>query len=90
MNDRYDEDRHMVFKRMTAKIICFLCILLSLMGCKNEIGGTDFIDKQTTGKTDFADKQTVNKESQTEMIKINDTGDGILVDDLLECIDMLG
>ncbi|MGB4610099.1 MAG: hypothetical protein ACOX3H_04860 [Saccharofermentanales bacterium] len=43
--------------------------------------------KQTTTNKENV---TTNKESLTKMIKINNTGDGVIVDDLLECVEMLG
>ena len=39
---------------------------------------------------DFVDGQTADKKNGTKMIRINHDGDGIIVDDLLECIEMLG
>ena len=91
----------MVLRKMLIKIICFLC-LISLFGCKAKTSCTDFTDRQTatnkksktnmqtTGKKNETNKQTINKESEISKIRINDTEDGIIVDDLLDCVEMLG
>lgn len=89
--------RKMFTKKIFTKIICFLC-LLCLIGCTDKTDGTDYTDKQTTNKDRITTKQTTsnkenvttNKESLTKMININNTGDGVIVDDLLECVEMLG
>lgn len=88
----------MDLKRMATTIICFLC-LLCFFGCNNELVDTDPVDRQTaatesetqtTRIKESETKTTVIKESETKMARINDTKDGIVVDDLLDCIDMLG
>ena len=68
----------MTSRKTATLFICFLC-LLCLAGCKPE-----------TDNTNNTDEQTTIKESETEMIRMNETNDGVVVDDLLECIDMLG
>ncbi len=68
----------MALRKKTIMVICFLC-LLCLTGCKHEIVGTDVLDSRTDDKA-----------SGTQMMQINDTKDGILVADILECIEMLG
>ncbi len=65
-----------MISRKTAIILTFLLCLLCFAGCKQ---GTVDTDTQIT-----------TKESETNMMQINDTKDGIIVDDLLECVDMLG
>lgn len=78
----------MTLRKMVITMICLLC-LLCLGGCKHEPAGTNLTDKETT--TAENETQTTGiKESETEMIGINDTRDGIIVDDILDCIDMLG
>lgn len=46
--------------------------------------------KTEMADANFEDRQTAEKEGGAAMIRINDTGDGIVVDDLLACIEMLG
>ncbi len=59
-------------------VICLLC-LLCLIGCNHE-----------TADTDYTATQTNTKESETKMTQTKETVESIIVDDLLECIDMLG
>ncbi len=88
----------MALRRMATTMICLLC-LLCLFGCNKEPVDTDPVDKQTaatesetqaTGVKESETKTTEIKDSEIKMTGINDTRDGIIVDDLLECIDMLG
>jgi hypothetical protein len=83
----------MCLRKISIKLICFLC-LLSLIGCKQKIADTDFGKKQTTNHqttcTSLVDQQTTNKKSGTQLMIINETQDGIFVDDLLDSIEMLG
>ena len=87
----------MVLRKIFTRIICFLW-LLCLIGCTDKTAGTDYTDKQTTNKDSITYKQTTtnheslttSKESITKMIKVNNTGDGVIVDDILECVEMLG
>lgn len=83
----------MYLRKISIKLICFLC-LLSLIGCKHKIADTDFMDQQITNHQttcpSFVDKQTTNKQSGTQLMRTNDTQDGIFVDDLLDSIEMLG
>ena len=94
----YFEVTCMDLRRMVTTIVCFLC-LLCFFGCNKEPVDTDPVDrhtaateseKQATGIKESETKTTGIKESETKMIGINDTRDGIIVDDILDCIDMLG
>ncbi|NLJ70420.1 MAG: hypothetical protein GX328_03015 [Clostridiaceae bacterium] len=44
----------------------------------------------TTDKGSATNKQTSNKGGEMNKIRINATGDGIIVEDLLDCVEMLG
>jgi hypothetical protein len=68
----------MTLRKLAIVMICCLC-LLCFIGCK-----------QDTADTDFTNKQTINMDGETTMMTINDTADGIILDDLLESIEMLG
>lgn len=68
----------MTIRKMAVTTICLLC-LFYLIGCKQEITGTD-----------FSDTQEVHEGNGTSMMKMTDSKDGVLMDDLLESIDMLG
>lgn len=66
----------MALRNTAMKLVtCFLC-LVCLTGCQH---GTDSEDSRTT-----------TTESETEMTQAKETVESIVVDDLLECIDMLG
>lgn len=59
-------------------MICILS-LLCLAGCQEKAGNIDTIDVKS-GK----------EEGKTEMLRLNDSKDGVLLDDLLDSLEMLG
>ncbi len=64
--------------KMAMRCICFLCFIC-LMGCSQKTAGTDSTVVQASARN-----------WGTEMTKADDVSEAFMVDDLLECIDMLG
>ncbi len=78
----------MSLRKMAITMICLLCLSCPV-GCRHEPVDTDPADRHTAA-TESETQATEIKESEIKMTGINDTRDGIIVDDILDCIDMLG
>ncbi len=64
--------------KSVTKVICFLS-LLCLMGCQQDTTNSDMIDNGLNNQNDAK-----------KLLKINDSKDGVVVDDLLDSMEMLG